>query len=242
MNAAALQGLIFDVDGTLADTEPLHCTAFNEAFARAGLDWHWDAPTYLGLLAVAGGKERIAHWQRTQRTPGEAEWTARTPEVAALHQAKTAIYTGLVERGEIRLREGVEPLLREARAGGLRLAIATTTTPANIDALLTSTLGRDWRREFFEVVEDAQTAPHLKPDPLVYRQALARLGLPAEACVAFEDSINGLRASLAAGLATVVTPSHFTQDQDFRGALRVMPSLRDVRLERLLEWRQAIAA
>lgn len=242
MNASPLQALVFDVDGTLADTEPLHRFAFNEAFARAGLDWRWDAPTYRRLLAIAGGKERIAHWQRSHRAEGEPEWSPRTPEVLALHEAKTAIYTDIVYRGEIPLREGVERLLREARSRGLRLAIATTTSPANIDALMTSNLGRDWRREFFAIVEDAETAPRRKPDPQVYTQALDRLGLPPEACVAFEDSITGLRASLAAGLPTIVTPSHFTQHQDFRGALRVMPSLLDVRVDQLVEWRTAVAA
>lgn len=242
MSADALQALIFDVDGTLADTEPLHRLAFNEAFAQVGLPWRWDAPTYRQLLETTGGKARIVRWQHQVRQPDEAAWTEDHPTVRALHAAKTAVYTGLVDRGEIRLRDGVEGLLREARAGGLRLAIATTTTPANIDALLTSTLGEDWRRDFFEVVEDGETAPQRKPHPRVYLQALARLGLPASACLAFEDSQAGLQAALDAGLATVVTPSHFTQHQDFSGALALRPSLLDVRLAHLHDWHLRVTA
>lgn len=241
MTDTALQALIFDVDGTIADTEHLHRYAFNEAFAQAGLGWVWDANTYRRLLAVAGGKERIAHWQRQHRAPGEAPWQADSKAVLELHAAKTAIYTGLVDRGEIPLREGVLALMREARANGLRLAIATTTSPPNIDALLTKNIGADWR-DWFEVVEDAETAPRRKPDPQVYEQALGRLGLAPRACLAFEDSITGLRATQAAGIPTLVTPSHYTHHQDFRGAMRVVPDLADVRVDRLREWHAAAIA
>jgi HAD superfamily hydrolase (TIGR01509 family) len=241
MTTSPLRALIFDVDGTLADTEHLHRFAFNEAFREAGLDWRWDANTYRRLLATAGGKERIAHWQREHRATGEPEWDACSPGVLALHAAKTAIYTALVDRGEIPLRDGVERLLRDARARGLRLAIATTTSPANIEALMRRNLGDDWR-SWFEVVEDADTAPRRKPDPQVYLQALARLDLPADACIAFEDSVTGLQAAMAAGVPTLVTPSHYTHHQDFRGAMRVMQSLVDLRVDDLLEMHAGIAA
>ena len=230
-----LRALIFDVDGTLADTEHLHRFAFNEAFSRAGLSWQWDANTYRRLLRTAGGKARIAHWQNERRAPGEAAWSADGPEVAALHAAKTGIYTGLVDRGEIPLRAGVQALLTEARAQGLRLAIATTTSPPNIEALMRRNLGADWRSTF-EVVEDGESAPRRKPDPQVYQQALERLGLPPQACVAFEDSITGLRAAIAAGVPVVVTPSHYTAHDDFRGAMRVVPDLAHVRLEQVRQW------
>ena len=240
MPTTPLQALIFDVDGTLADTEHLHRVAFNEAFSRAGLDWQWDANTYRRLILVAGGRERIAHWQREHRAPGAPAWASDSPEVRTLHASKTAIYTEWVGRGEIPLRDGVERLVREARASGLRLAIATTTSPPNIDALLGFSLGPAWR-DIFEVIEDADTAPRRKPDPQVYQQALSRLGLAADACLAFEDSITGLQAAIAARLPTLVTPSHYTHHQDFRGALRVMPSLADVTVEQLHAWHGARA-
>jgi HAD superfamily hydrolase (TIGR01509 family) len=239
MTDAALKALIFDVDGTLADTEHLHMAAFNEAFARAGLDWHWDANTYRRLLAVAGGRHRIAHWQQQRRRDGEPAWDADSEPVRALHAAKTAIYTAWIDRGEIPLREGVAALIEDARRHGLRLAIATTTSPPNIDALLTRNIGADWR-QVFEVVEDGETAPRRKPDPQVYEQALRRLGLSARECVAVEDSITGLRAAIAAGVPTLVTPSHFTHHQDFRGAMRVVPDLSEVDVARLREWHASV--
>lgn len=237
----SLRALIFDVDGTLADTEHLHRFAFNEAFAQAGLGWNWDAPTYRRLLRVAGGRERIAHWQRGHRTGQDEPWQHDTARVLELHAAKTAIYTKLVAQGEIPLRDGVEALLREARARGLRLAIATTTSPPNIDALLTRNIGADWR-DWFEVVEDGATAPRRKPDPQVYEQALQRLGLRPQECVAFEDSITGLRASRAAGVPTLVTPSFYTAQDDFRGAMRVMRDLSEVQIDDLLAWHAAALA
>jgi HAD superfamily hydrolase (TIGR01509 family) len=230
-----LRALIWDVDGTLADTEHLHRAAFNEAFARAGLGWQWDANTYRRLLKVAGGRLRIAHWQNTRRAPGEAAWSADDEAVRTLHAAKTEIYVGWIDRGEIPLREGVLAMLQEARDQGLRLAIATTTSPPNVDALLRRNIGADWR-EWFEVVEDGETAPVRKPDPQVYLQALARLGLSPRQCVAFEDSITGLRASIDANVPTVVTPSHYTAHDDFRGAMRVVPDLAHVRLADVVDW------
>jgi HAD superfamily hydrolase (TIGR01509 family) len=234
-----LRALIWDVDGTLADTEHLHRAAFNEAFARAGLGWQWDANTYRRLLRVAGGRLRIAHWQNARRAAGEPAWSADDDAVRALHAVKTEVYVGWIDRGEIPLREGVLAMLREARARGLRQAIATTTSPPNVDALLRRNIGPDWR-DWFEVVEDGETAPRRKPDPQVYVQALARLGLSPAECVAFEDSITGLRAAIDANVPTVATPSHYTAHDDFRGALRVVPDLSHVRLADVLDWHACV--
>lgn len=99
-------------------------------------------------------------------------------------------------------------------------------------------MGADWKQHF-DVIEDAATAPRKKPDPMVYQQTLTRLGLPAPQCLAFEDSENGLRAAMAAGLATVVTPNSFTAEHDFNGAWRVLPSLQGVLLAQLREWHGA---
>lgn len=220
-----LEALIFDVDGTLADTEAAHQAAFNEAFAEVRLGWHWDDDTYIRLLQVSGGKERIAHhWRMVE--PDVAGGMAAQATIGRVHAIKTRIYESRVSGGQLPLRPGVLRLLREALADGLRLAIATTTTPANIDALLRNPLGRDWRRHF-AAVGDASTATRKKPDPLVYEQVLATLGLPGHSCLAFEDSFNGLRAAMAAGLQTLVTPTAHTADHRFDDALLVLPHLGD---------------
>jgi beta-phosphoglucomutase-like phosphatase (HAD superfamily) len=216
-----LQALIFDVDGTLADTErDGHRVAFNAAFDEAGLGWQWDEALYGKLLAVTGGKERIRHYldhyNRDFRGPEDLDGF-----IAGLHAAKTRHYLDMLKAGAIPLRPGVSRLLGEARAAGLTLAIATTTTPANVIYLLESTLGRD-SVEWFPVIAAGDVVPAKKPASDIFEYALRHLDLPAEACIAFEDSANGLRASLGAGLRTVVTVNGYTREEDFSGAMLVL--------------------
>ena len=231
-----LKALIFDVDGTLADTEMAHLAAFNHAFREEGLDWHWDVELYTRLLEISGGKERIrAYWETRGDMPKEVGHDAISQTIARLHEIKTAAYEQAVQDGAVQVRPGVLALLSEASAAGLQLAIATTTSPVNIAALLRKAIGPDWR-EHFQVIEDASTAPRKKPDPLVYLQTLAGLGLAASQCLAFEDSENGLRAARAAALATVITPNDFTATHNFSGALRILPNLQGVGVAQLREW------
>jgi HAD superfamily hydrolase (TIGR01509 family) len=231
-----LQALIFDVDGTLADTEAAHRAAFNQAFDQEGLDWHWDEALYTRLLDVSGGKERLMHYW-TQRHPEvrDVDGAGVRDTIARLHELKTAAYEAMVNDGAVSLRPGVLHLIDAAGHAGLHLAIATTTSPVNIAALLRGAIGSDWR-QFFGIVEDASTAAIKKPHPQVYLQTLQRLQLPARQCLAFEDSANGLRAAIGAGLATVITPTQFTADHDFSGALKVLPNLQGVTVADLQAW------
>ncbi|HEX8886832.1 MAG TPA: HAD-IA family hydrolase, partial [Noviherbaspirillum sp.] len=209
-----MQALIFDVDGTLADTESAHLAAFNAAFAEAGLDWHWSEALYTRLLDVAGGKERIAHYWRSV-DPLHAAKSGET--INRVHAIKTRIYEAQVSGGRLPLRPGIERLITEAVQAGLPMAIATTTTPANVDALLREPLGRNWRR-LFAAVCDAGTTQRKKPAPDVYLAALRVLGVPGYACIAFEDSANGLAAASAAGIPAVVTPTAYTALHSFSDA------------------------
>ena len=220
-----VRALIFDVDGTLADTEETHRQAFNYAFLAFDLDWEWSKPLYRELLKTSGGKERIARFIETLAV-APAEKRRLAALVPAIHREKTRLYTELVADGRCTLRPGVERLLGEASARGVRLAIASTTSPQNVDALLTRQLGRGGLR-MFDAVACADHVQRKKPAPDIYRLALAMLGLPAMACVAFEDSPNGLRAAKRARLFTVVTPSPWTAGERFRGADLELPHLGD---------------
>ena len=236
---SSLKALIFDVDGTLADTETAHMDAFNQAFSAEGMDWHWDIDTYTRLLEISGGKERMLHyWKQQHPDIKDIDGAGLQDTIERLHAIKTAAYESAVQQGHVKLRPGVLSLIQTAHAQGLRLAIATTTSPVNIAVLLRSAIGPDWKA-LFAVIEDASTAPKKKPHPQVYLQTLARLGLQANDCLAFEDSSNGLKAAVGAGLKTIITPNSFTQHHQFEGAAQVLPDLSQVDLAQLHAWHTA---
>ena len=225
------RAILFDVDGTLADTErDGHRVAFNLAFADAGLDWDWSVALYGELLSVTGGGARIRHFLETSlpgfhlpSQPAAGIGTAAMDAyILGLHQAKTAHYTRLVREQGLPLRAGVRRLIDAAVEAGVPMAIATTTTRANVDALLQRN-GLD--EELFVVIGAADVVPVLKPEPDVFLYALERLGLPAAECIAIEDSHNGLRAALAAGLPTLITVNGYTAAQEFSGAALVVDGL-----------------
>ncbi|MBR0695023.1 HAD family hydrolase [Bradyrhizobium lablabi] len=219
---ANARALIFDVDGTLAETEEVHRCAFNGAFSDAGLDWHWDRATYGQLLRVAGGKERIRAFAERDGAP-----SLTVADIAELHRAKTAHYAALIASGGCPLRPGVGAWIESARRRGQRLAIATTTTLGNIDALLSVALGKNWA-DLFEAIVAGDDVPRKKPAPDVYVEALSRLALEPAGCIAIEDSGNGLVAASRAGIPVVITRSAYFRDDDWTGALLVVDDLADI--------------
>jgi len=217
----ALEAIIFDVDGTLAEVEELHRRAFNEAFAASGADaaypdpqrhWLWDAALYRELMAAGGGEARIAAYVR--------DWLGRDPDprrVAALNEAKVARCAAILAEDGIALRPGIGQLLVDAKANGIRRAVATSMDAADLDAVCRAAFGAP-PGEVFDAAAAGDEVAKLKPAPDVYLRAIEGLGLPAAACVALEDSRNGLRAAHAAGLRCVVSPSVHTAGDDLSGA------------------------
>lgn len=225
MRAARIEALIFDVDGTMADTEEAHRQAFNDAFRAHGLDFCWSRELYRELLQVTGGKERLAAF--FFRIPLAASERIRLSAlIPRLHATKTSFYRESMERGRVPLRSGVRRLMAEARAAGVRLAIASTTSPENVSALLEGALGYGALNEF-SVIATGDAVPRKKPAADIYLLALSRLGISARRAVAFEDSAIGVAAAKGAGLLTVATPSDWTKDQDLSAADLVLPCLAD---------------
>lgn len=218
-----LDALIFDVDGTLADTEEAHRTAFNLAFEQLGLSWKWTRADYRRLLTTTGGKERIAR-HIASLDLSEADRADLGTRIPQIHAIKTRLYSAVVRDGAVPLRTGVARLLDEAAAAGCRLAIASTTTAANVDALLHATLGTR-ALDLFGVIACGDQVAAKKPAPDIYLLAMQHLGVRAEHAIAFEDSDNGLRAAQAAGLWTVVTPTYWSEDHDLSDADLLLPHL-----------------
>jgi HAD superfamily hydrolase (TIGR01509 family) len=221
-----IKAIIFDVDGTLADTEEAHRIAFNKAFAGNHLGWNWGVALYDKLLKVTGGKERIKYFVESFlpsfEKPGDYDNFVKN-----LHLVKTEHYTAMLADGHVPLRPGIKQLIDDARAGGIQLAIATTTSPENIAALLEVGLARDWQ-SYFASIGCGDIVPHKKPAPDIYLWVLNDLELEPGDCIALEDSNNGLRSSLAAGIKTYITVNQYTRNQDFSGAAAVFDDLADL--------------
>ncbi|MGS4945136.1 HAD family hydrolase [Meridianimarinicoccus sp. RP-17] len=214
-----LRALIFDVDGTLAETEEAHRQAFNDTFAAAGLGWHWTRADYTRLLRITGGKERMRRHRDDIGADGPTDAV-----IADLHLRKTARYAWIIAHGGLSLRPGVAALMASARAAGLRLAVATTTNRPNVDALAKACWGCP-ASVLFDVIAAGDEVAAKKPAPDVYELALARLDLPPGDCIAVEDSANGLHAARAAGLRVVATPSDYSAGEDFGTADWFLPDL-----------------
>ncbi len=219
----ALQAIVFDMDGTLADTEEIHRQAFNRAFAEFDFDWQWSADEYHDLLAISGGKERIRQYLVRKRERPRS--TAALRQLAlAVHKRKSEIYRELLVAGHVTLRPGVKRLLQAARAQRLKLAIATSSSRRNVETLLATTLGAE-ANGLFQAFATCDVVENQKPAPAIYQYALAELGIEPAYAIAIEDTRNGFLAASAAGLKTLITTHRYTRDNDFRGAALVVDQL-----------------
>jgi len=219
-----IRAILWDVDGTLAETErDGHLVAFNRAFEALEVPWRWSAARYGELLAVAGGRERLLHDMQSQ-TLAPADGAQRAALADRIHRLKNELYAGIARSGALPLRAGVAGLFRDCAEAGMRMAIVTTTSAANVDALLGAHFGADWRSRFAAVL-CAEQAPQKKPDPQVYLRALQALRLRAHEALAIEDASAGVAAARAAGVAVVVVRSFYFVNADVAGAMAVGPSL-----------------
>lgn len=218
-----LKALIFDVDGTLADTEEMHRRAFNLAFAEFDLDWDWTPSLYIDLLAISGGRERmLAYAVRIGKKPkGDFEKL-----LATIHRVKTAHYATMVEDGVLTLRPGVRRLLKECREQSMPMAIATSSRYSNVDALLRRNLAPNWST-WFDAIGSCDIIDTKKPSPAVYKYVLDELKVDGTECVAIEDTVNGNVAAKAANLTTIITTHYFTRQKAFPGASLVVNHLGD---------------
>jgi HAD superfamily hydrolase (TIGR01509 family) len=221
--------LIFDCDGVLADTERNgHLPAFNRTFAEEGVPVHWSDDDYREKVLIGGGKERMAsiltpEFVAANGLPVDEEGQRQL--LAEWHKRKTAIYTELVASGAMPPRPGIDRVARAADKAGWGLAVASTSAEPSVRAVLEHAVGTELAGRFAVFAGDI--VAHKKPAPDIYLLALDQLGLGPDDALVVEDSGNGVRAAVGAGLRTVVTVSAYTAEEDFTGASLVVSSLGD---------------
>jgi HAD superfamily hydrolase (TIGR01509 family) len=219
--------LIFDCDGVLADTERYgHLPAFNATFAEFALPVHWTDEDYAKKVLIGGGKERLASLLTPEfvKATGISDDPAeQRASVASWHRRKTELYTAMVEEGALPARPGVARIVGEAHHAGWQLAVASTSAEPSVRAVLEHVVGHRMAAHFAVFAGDIVAAK--KPAPDIYELALRELGVGADESIVVEDSGNGLRAALAAGIRTIVTVSDYTRHEDFDGAAFVASSL-----------------
>ncbi len=215
-----LEAIIFDVDGTLVDTDELHRRAFNQAFLEFDLGWDWTPEAYIGLLRVSGGADRIRHYIGTLGIT-DLQKVVLQRLVPGVHREKSRIYGELIAGNMVKPRPGIARLIGEAKDAGLKVGLAATSSSKNLQPLIQSALGRDLASRI-DIAVSADLVQRKKPAPDLYLLLLSMLGVPPEHCVAVEDSANGVQAARAAGLVTIAVPCRWTKSQDFsRAALRL---------------------
>ena len=208
-----LRAILFDVGGTIAETEELHRICFNEAFKEYGLSWYWDEAIYRELVFISGGKERIKHYIK-RAWPEMLKHKNLTSYISALHKVKSQIFEEHLVDNKILLRPGIERLLKELKESEIRVALVSSTTEENLYNLFNKGLEVD-PKQWFEVISHGDCTVEKKPSPDIYHWTLEKLKLPAEACIAIEDAPRGVNAAVGAGLKVIVTPSTYTQNEEF---------------------------
>ena len=223
------RALILDCDGVLGDTEADgHLVAFNAMWRRLGIPWQWSREQYGEKLKIGGGKERMASLFndaafRARVSVPESEEERQTL-IATWHREKTKIYQGIIDAEMIPPRPGISRLAQEALSAGWKLAVASTSSPAAVNAVLRRAVG-ELADQF--LVLSGDIVPKKKPAPDIYNLALERLQLPPENCIAVEDSRNGMLAACGANIPVIVTISSYTAKEDFSEAEFVVNSLGD---------------
>jgi HAD superfamily hydrolase (TIGR01509 family) len=220
-----IDALIFDCDGVLADTErDGHRIAFNRAFVEAGVDAFWDIKTYGRLLKIGGGKERMrGYFDEVGWPVAESD---RDALIKKLHALKTDLFMKIISSGDLPVRTGINRIIDEAHAAGVRLAVCSTSNEKAVTEVVRVLLGQEREKKFAGIFAGDIVAKK-KPDPAIYQFAAHKLSLDPARCVVVEDSRNGLLAAKGAGMTCVITKSAYTVDEHFSEAAAIYSELGD---------------
>ncbi len=223
-----LKAVIFGAIGVIAETSDLQRQAFNLAFREQGLDWNWDTETYRRLLSINGGQTRL----RAYRDEDASHSDVTEAMIAMLHERKTHHYAALTANGALTPRKGVAELIKACQEAGVRVALCTSTSVENVDAIK-SALGNTLDFSAFASITTIDKIGAVKPAPDAYLHCLSQLGLSAADVVAIEDTPVSIKSATAAGIAVIATPGAMTDDQDFSSASMKVDDLAAVTLAQL---------
>ena len=219
-----IKAVFFDQDGVIIDTErDGHRVSFNMTFKEFGFTDEWSVEYYHELLQIAGGKERMKHHAQTKGFSKPIKPEELDELVKAMHKRKTALFVELIETGKLPLRPGIHRFMKEAMAAGLKIAVCTTSNEQAAKAI-TGKILSDIK---FELVLAGDVVEKKKPDPEIYNLALSKLGLKPDEVMVVEDSKNGVKASKAAGIQTIVTTNHYTEKEDVEAGDIIVTCLGD---------------
>ena len=195
-----LEGVYWDLDGTIANTElEAHLPAFNNAFRDLGINWHWDSNKYIELLRINGGKNRIAHYSKSNNDDFPEDLIIRIHEIKQYH------YLEKIKENCVKLKTGVFRLVKELHRKKVRQFIVTSSSRKQVDLLLEYLFNGYNPFEFIISSEDVESK---KPNPLPYLKAIKLSGIKENNSIVFEDSNPGLKSSIAANLPTIFVPSN----------------------------------
>lgn len=212
-----VRALIFDMDGVLVDSEPLHLLAYQELFSVHSIEYtEAHNQEFLGCKDIAMARILVERWS-----------LPFTPE--QLVQNKETILARLL-KSDAQIRSGVKKLLEEARALNIPCAVASSATLPTIQ-LVVDVLGI---RQYFHHLSSGDEVEHGKPAPDVFLLAAKRLGVSPEHCLVIEDTANGIKAAKAAGMFCIAIPCDATRHQDHSQADMNLTSLEEVSLKSLI--------
>lgn len=210
------KAILFGSIGTIVETSKLQHDAFNQAFAEAGLDWHWDKSSYLEMIKKSGGRQRIADYAEKKGVDVNAQ---------ALHERKTEIFNVIMRKDGLCTRSGVLELVRFAKDRDMRVGFATTTSRANVSAVFDALDGALLRSDF-DWIGDVTDVARSKPDPEIYNVAMQSLGTTPAESLAIEDTAVSMKAAHAAGLTCIGFPGDYADSSAFKPEVEIVRDLR----------------
>ena len=218
-----LSAVLFDVDGTIAETEDLHRISFNEAFKEFNLDWYWDEPIYKELINIGSGEKRIEYYIK-RAWPEMLDYKNLSKYIDSIHKVKNEIFEDFILESEIEMRPGVMRLINELKEKNIRMAIVSSTSENNLITLFERGLGVD-PKSTFDLIAHGDCTKNKRPSPEIYEWILERLRLPSQSCIAIEDSLRGVESAKNSNVNVLVTPSIFTKDENFSDTKLVVSDL-----------------